>query len=335
MAGLLDYIMYQQARREQEGARAQYSGLLAPYLGEQARPNVVEEGSYAGVGSPGRPLDERFYAQAAGVPGYQQLAGGLLSGTQAMQRQQQGQQFETQNMTKYQRESLDAQVADRNRAFAQQRAEWITPSGYQQAQIEQGQAGVQQGWADVATRQRNASTQAAAEARAGAKPTSGFGALQPADQLKFVQATRQIDESVKTGIDVLEFVTESSAGRRATNPAELAAYSNAWAQVGMPAMQRKFQAGAMQAHEQELFKKLSGDPGYIRQLTRTEQNIIGGVVEDLRREQRGQYAILGLQPPPEVRGQSSVATYLQSQRQGGTPQGTVTPWVPTGRGQSR
>jgi hypothetical protein len=102
---------------------------------------LQKQGGFRGEGGvlSGGPPPE-FYLRAGGLPGYQQLAAQAQTGQQAMERQQQGQQWSQQNMTLAQKTELD--MREQNTKWEQERRtfEWNTPSVVQQAQIENARA---------------------------------------------------------------------------------------------------------------------------------------------------------------------------------------------------
>jgi hypothetical protein len=161
--GILQYILQQ---NDQEAARQKYGSLLNEYR-QAGDPNQLPLGNnpqeldqaimqqQGGFKAPGGILSDQpppeFFLRAAGIQGYEQLAGNAQSQAAAMQRQMQQQGWESQNMTLAQKVAADAQ-AQRDR-FSQERQvyEYENPSAYQQAQIgiSRGQLGISQQNADL------------------------------------------------------------------------------------------------------------------------------------------------------------------------------------------
>jgi len=173
---------YMQSREREAVAQRQgeaFSGLLDQYRvpGDPNTPNpgpfalgtqemnqaqLQQQGGFRGQGgllSGGPPPD--FYLRAAALPGYQQLAGQAQVGQQAMERQQQAQVWESQNMTLAQKTSADAQAQrdkwDQDRFnMGWNKAAGMTNAEYGNQQISRGQLGIAQGGLNLRQQEFNA-----------------------------------------------------------------------------------------------------------------------------------------------------------------------------------
>jgi hypothetical protein len=113
------------------------SGQQYSALEEQFRPRGTLEGPPA-PGTAGlleQQYSPEFFTRAAAIPGYEQLAAGAQAQAGAMQRQMQGQVWDSQNIPLAKKLELDA--ASEERKWRQDRHvfEWNNPSAAQRAQI--------------------------------------------------------------------------------------------------------------------------------------------------------------------------------------------------------
>jgi hypothetical protein len=148
LIGLLNYF-------EQQRGREQYGNLLNEYrtpgdpnalpLGNNAaeldQSILARSGGFKGEGGvlSGGPPPE-FYLRAGALPGYQNLAGQAQTGQQAMERQMQGQQWSSQNMTLAQKTDADMRQQQANWDQQRREFEWSNPSTAQQASIDNARA---------------------------------------------------------------------------------------------------------------------------------------------------------------------------------------------------
>src|SRR5512139_820088 len=158
MFGNNAYMQQRETERQQLARQQQFTGLLNQYPQQQEGPAMPGQEPAPGQpgGAPMTQMPGRFFLEAAAIPGYEALAQGAQSQAGAMERQQQGQQFDLRNMSMAQRENLRLQEAQ----LAEQQRQWANLSPAQQAQIGlgYGNLGVAQGQLSLA-QQRDARDQ--------------------------------------------------------------------------------------------------------------------------------------------------------------------------------
>jgi hypothetical protein len=144
---------YMQSRERERIATErsqQFTGLLNKYPEQQEGPAMPGQEPAPGQpgGAPMTQIPGRFFLEAAAIPGYEALAQCAQSQAGAMERQQQGQMWDKNNMSLYQSGSLQAQ----NDQLEEMKRQWANLSPAQQAQIGlgYGNLGVAQGQLSLA-----------------------------------------------------------------------------------------------------------------------------------------------------------------------------------------
>jgi len=234
--GLLDIILagstYGKNKRQDEQA-AQYKALLANDMQQWTQPGMPGQAQASTMGAAPQlnttvdyqPMgglmsdyqaSPAFFLKAAGVPGYEGLAAGAQSNAAAMQRQQQGQQWDANNISAESQARMEQQSQQYQQTFGLQKEEADRMAAYRekQLQLEQWQMkdNSSRGWAGLDLQRQQA-------ARAGQ--------MSPADIRAAQVELSTLDERVSTATDAIDYVSSVSAGRRVTNPSEKATYSAA------------------------------------------------------------------------------------------------------------
>lgn len=325
LGGLLQFLTdnsgYWKQQREEKAAE-QFSGLLGTL--EQQGPEQPGQEGLLGSRAP----DQQFWLKAATIPGYQDLAGQQLgydaAGMQALQRQMQGQQWESENMTMAQR--VQAQLAQRRDEFAESigiedlQRKWAGTN----ASIASAGAAAQNSMQGAMLKQLQAvgllnKEQAAADLAAG--PV--FNRLTAADQVKYGQQLLRNDAAVESANAVLDWANNRAQGGIGTGKA--GAFSADWKLATLPVLKDMVGAGALDEGERKWFEELAEDPS-DKYLSQNQLNKMATIAQKVA-DYRGQgYQALGLKAPP-VQGRGAVARAL-----GAAPQGKLRDYTPTPKG---
>jgi len=167
------YMQSRETNRRQDEIGQRYSNLLGSYgQGDQFNGPIQQE-RMPGLLTDGAP-PPAFYLQAAGIPGYQGLAAGAQSGQQAMARQQQGQQWDANNISAAAQAGLDQRGDQFNRGMAMDMYKYNQPGWQGKQSAQQAAAQNSLGWANLAQRKAEAAAQQAGE---GGLPKLGQGQM--------------------------------------------------------------------------------------------------------------------------------------------------------------
>lgn len=309
------------AQRDAEANAQKFQGLLGTL--EQAGPVQPGQSLLAD-----RAPDAAFWLKAAQIPGYEGLAGQQLGiqqqGAQALERQTQGQDWSTQNMTLAQQQ---AQALDQQRAAAQ----------YQISQQDLARK-----WygteASAAASRASAASSGASYQLTNAKlleqndKNSKLGAplyarLPAIEQAKANTELMSNDTWAQAATDVAEWADKRAPGAAIplAGTAEADAWNTEWQSSAKPAFMRILNTGVLQGKEAEELADIIGAPA-DKVLTKSQVNVIKTVAQKVRDLRENAYKGLGLVAPPLKKGASAAARTLS----GGQPQGKVTPVVDFG-----
>lgn len=156
-----------------------------------------------------------------------------------------------------------------------------------------------------------------------AAPGLGLTGQAAVDYRTKIQNTTRAQQTVTDLHDKLE---KMSTGQLAISPSERATFATAVQADMLPYLQQRFQAGAMQQGEQELFTELAGNPTAIFSWTPKQRAILKYWMADTQRTRENLYGLAKQAAPPLEVGQS-VVTRSQTPVQ---PQGRTRPYVPGG-----
>jgi hypothetical protein len=226
--GLLDFIMAERRRSELAQGRQQFQGLLSEYLPVGGGAQMSQDtGEAYQAPQTGREFDSQFFGRAAALPGYESLAGGLLSEQGAMRRQMQGQQFGMTNISAVDQARLAQQDAAQKAAqeqaaaqLAEQRFQHLNPSAYQTGLLEQGQGQLQVARGNLGVNQMQAQAQitaAQAAAQRQAYEQSPLGQLAkgigPGTKMfdEHLAEDQQIDQTLRAVTKLQELWGSASA----------------------------------------------------------------------------------------------------------------------------
>jgi len=90
-----------------------------------------------------------------------------------------------------------------------------------------------------------------------------------------------IESQTRTTRETLRFMTDTTAASRALQPEETARVMSQYAITSMNFLRGKFQAGAMQKADLDLFEELAGDPNRWLQLTAAERGRVVSLLETM------------------------------------------------------
>lgn len=322
MAGLLDSDLvkflaapraYYRDKREDEANQA-FQGLLGT-LQQQgpAQPGGVLES---------RPPDEQFWLKASAIPGYEGLAGQQLGiesqGVQAMQRQLQNQDYETNNLTMAQQ--LQLQLQQKRDQFAESIGIADMQRKWAGTNASIGSAGAAAQNSQMGALLKQAQLQGELQKLQTANGPL-YNQLPAPERFKVNQQLLRNDAAVSSTIDVLDWAQNRAQGGLGTGKA--GAFSTDWKLAVMPVLKDMMAAGALDNSEREWFENLMEDPGdkYLSQNQINKMKTIAQKVADYRAQG---YQALGIQAP-EVQGRGAVSRALGAQ-----PQGKLKPYTPPG-----
>lgn len=267
--------------------------------------------------------DQQFWLQAATIPAFQQLASQQLGyeaqGGQALARQQQAQQWESQNLTEAQRQQLGLNQlkAERDYAIDQQdlQRKWYGT-----------EASAASSYASAASSDASRQLSGARleqQLRENQRQAGGLlDRLPPTDQLKARQDLLTKDTWAQAAGDVADWA--SNRGKGAAIPlvgtAEADAFNTEWQTSVRPAFMQIMNTGVLQEGEREALEAIMGQPA-DKILTESQVNVIKTVAQKVNDLRADSYRALGLQPPALKKGSSAAARTLS----GGQPQGQVRP----------
>jgi hypothetical protein len=311
MALIADFIMNKiqrgQMLEDEQRRQAQYQGLLERYQMPGEGP-VGPQGQQPGY--EGFNLSPAFFAEAAGIPGYEALAQGAQGQAGAMQRQQQAQQYgETAPITPFQQAQLEQR----------------------QAQLAQQQGQFQQGMDFDRTKHADQLWQWAQELEMAGQPaqrTAPFYNMNGPQQMDVLNRVSNFDQQVATLRDVSSYLNDSNWQQRLAEPGTRSAISAAFQGDFINYARQKFEAGAMQEADLEFFNDLGAGEIDVTQLTSSQRNKVAYWADRAAEDRRNYYQnAFGAAPPP-LASQSTIARSLSR----GAPGPNIQPIPLAGQG---
>lgn len=327
MAGLLDsdWVKFLAAPRQyyadkrQAQDTEQFQGLLGS-LAQQGPPNPNDPGGLLANRAP----DQQFWLKAAAIPTYQGIAGQQLGiesqGEQAMQRQTQGQEWSTQNMTmaQAQQQELERQKAMASYQTAQQdlQRKWAGTNasiGASNASAANSrQSGLLTGLKIIEQEHKN-----------GLLEAPVFQKLPPQQQVEGAQKMAGMDRAVAAAMDVSDWARNRAAGAALptfAGSSEAATMQQEWQLSMKPIVMDLLHTGVLQGKEEEMVQDLIGKPAdYV--LTASQLNAIANITQKAEDVRQDTYKAYGVKAPSISKGQSAAARTLGT----GKPVGKVTP----------
>ena len=327
MAGLLDsdWVKFLAAPRQyyadkrQQQDTEQFQGLLGS-LQQQGPVNPADPNGLLMNRAP----DQQFWLQAARLPTYQGIAGQQLGiesqGQQAMQRQTQGQDWSTQNMTMAQSQQ---QELERQKAMATYQI--------QQQDLQRKWAGTNAsiGASNASAGSSNASRDLSAARLTQQQHVNGlltapvFAKLPPQQQVEGAEKLANMDRSVASANDVSDWARNRAAGAALptfAGSSEAKTMQQEWQLSMKPMVMKMINTGVLNGPEFEEVQNLMGKPDdYV--LTQSQLNTIANMAQKAEDVRQDTYKAYGLKAPAIGKGQSAAARTLS----GGKPVGKVTP----------
>lgn len=270
-----------------------------------------------------------FLAQAAALPGRENLLQQAVIGEQAMARQRQGQIWESENMTMAQKAALEAQQQQRNWEQSRREFEYANPSAYQQEQLglQQQGLGIQRENLALQRDQFGFQQQQAQQKfdQAQLMQQVPFLGMNPQQKLEHVQRTQRFDSAAAIATDTLDFLDRSGTGDRAMNPSQRSAIRAAYQQEIIPVLADMSNAGVLQPGELELMTEFAGNPGGWFNLDSTQKAKIKSILTRVNDQREINYRFMGEQAPQIGVGQS---TFARGNLQASVPQENRRSWNP-------
>jgi hypothetical protein len=255
----------QNMRRDELGAR--YTNLLDAETGAQMGPptepqmgrQIMAQGGLLGEGPRGPGAD--FFTRAAGIPGYESLAGGAQANLGAMDRARYQNDWSLNNVPLADTQRMGQQSAQWGADYAQRQHQFGNLSAAQQAQLEQQQAQARQ---QAAQQQRVYDLQ-----KREFDLKYGPGSVDPRNPLGLKGTDiaardldlRDRDIAASIGRDVVGQMQEWTInGGKFTEPARAATVGKAWQLAVMPLMTELNKSGVVNGQELPRLVGLMGDP---------------------------------------------------------------------------
>jgi len=330
MGALADLLAFNRAKDYATEQGQQYEGLLNQYR-VPGDPNTPNPGPYA-LGQPemqqaqmqqqggyrqasgllGAAPPSDFFTRAAAIgPAYSGLATGAQSNIGAMERQMQGQYWESNNMSLAQKTSLDQQYQQQKWARERQEFEYNNLSAAQKASnalgwagnaVAQGNLGVaQQG---IALRQQEAQTAQQQAQREAMFPALGLKG-QPA--MDYRAGIAKMDNAAAISTDVADYLQNIGAGGKAIDRGTVNAMQAAYQQHVVPALTTMVGTGTIQKGDMEFVQGVMGDPGAWSSLDSRERQKVMQILTSVNDERGRLYGLSGVQAPPVKPGGSAWA----------------------------
>jgi hypothetical protein len=310
MAGLLNDI-YAAYRQDQQAAK--YGGLLQSYMGEKQ--GAVPEGVTPQPGEVGGALlqmpPDKFYLEAAAIPGYQSLAQGAQSGQQAMARQIQQQNFEKNNLTMAQNVQLEAQKTRDKWAIDNElwRRENLDAGQQANLGIARGNLAVSQGQLGLSQQRLGFDMAQAQEAARQAALKQQFPAYGLTGQtaLDFQAGLGKLDRAAQISTDVVDYLNKVSLGDKTLDYGKTQALQSAYKQHVIPAMAEMVGTGTLQKGDMDFIESVMGTPAKFNSLDSVQKQKVAQILQTVNDERGRRYGMAGVQAPPIQPGSSAWA----------------------------
>lgn len=310
-------------QRDAQANAEQFQGLLGSL--EQQGPTQPGQGV---LGS--RAPDQQFWLKAAQIPGYAGLAGQQLGiqaqGDQALERQTQGQNWSTQNMTlaQQQAQALDEQRAAAAHGISVQdlRRKWAGTN----ASIQSSLASAQNSGLSAQLNNERLFEQRNKNSLLG-PDVPLYSKLPPVEQLKTRDNLLTQDTWASAAADAADWAQKRAPGAALplAGTAEADAFNTEWQSSAKPAFMKILNTGVLQGKEAEQLEEIIGSPA-DKILTKSQINVIRTVSQKVQDLRENAYKAVGLQAPPIKKGSSAAARSMSK----GQPQGKVIPILDIG-----
>lgn len=235
--------------------------------------------------------------------------GQYLAGMQAMQRQQQAQVYDSNNMTaaQYAAHTLNTQKAQWEKD--RQDLEFNSLSAAQKAQLAVSQAntGVAQGHLSLAREKQAADAKAAA--LANQFPALG---LNPEKKMEFVQNVAKLDRAAEISTDVIDYLSKVGVGGKALDRGNVNAMQGAYQQHVVPALVQMVGTGTIQKGDLDFVQSIIGDPGSWVSLDARQKAKVAQILQTVNDQRSTMYGFAGRQAPPIRPGSSAWARSASS-----------------------
>lgn len=303
--GGFGYMQQREQNMRQDELGQRYTNLLDAETGAQMGPptepqmgrQILAQGGLLGEGPRGPGAD--FFTRAAGIPGYQSLAGGAQANLGAMDRARYQNEWSLNNVP----------LADAQR-MGQQSAQW--GADYAQRQHQFGNLSAAQA-EQIRIQEQEARQRAAAAARAYDLQKREFdarygpGAIDPRNPLQLKGTDliardiglRDMDISAAVGQDVVQQVRDWTVnGGKFAEPGRASAVGKAWQLAVMPLMTELNKSGVVNGQELPRLIGLMGDPAKWVNLSDKDRMQVE-LINDWMQQRRGNaYAANRLAAPP-------------------------------------
>lgn len=279
------------------------TGLQSPLMSDVQQLQQRAVGGYKGPGggllSAGPPTD--FYVRAAGIPGYQQLAGVAQTQQGAMDRQMQAQNWESQNMTLAQKATNDLNI--QKQQWEQERRDFE----YKNLSAAQKQSAAQ-GWAHVGIAQQGQGLNERKFAWDQAKANLPLAAqLPPQQRMEFVNNLSNLDQTAAIIQDTTDYLSKIGVGGKVMDRGEVNNMAAEYRTRVVPYFQNKFEAGALQKGDMEFIESVAGNPGGWATMDSRQQQRLASLLQSVNDDRKQQYQMAGVQAPPVAPGTSAWA----------------------------
>ena len=327
------YMQGREANMRADELGARYTNLLDAETGAQMGPpseaqmgrQMASQGGLLGEGPRGVGAD--FFTRAAGIPGYQSLAGGAQANVGAMDRQRQGQDFSLNNVTLADTQRMAQQASQFGANYAQNQQQWENLSGAQKAQLEQQRQQLAQ---QAANAQRSYELQLRQAQGNQPDPRNPYG-LKGTDLAARNMEFNDRDIAASIGQDVVNQVRDWSInGGKFTEPARAAAVGKAWQLAVMPLMTELNKSGVVNGQELPRLIGLMGDPAKYVNLSDKDKMQVELINDWMQKRRVGFYQAHGMAPGPLPESPLSVGQ-ARGANAGRAPSQQGQPYTPPGQ----
>ena len=306
-------------RNNQERQQGQFQSLLDDDLQrfQDREQQLFDQGS--GPINPGlleqfTPSNE-FLSRAAALPGRENLLNIVAQGEQQLQRQKQGQIWDSENMTLAQKAALEATAQQRQWENSRRELEFNNPSAVQQAQINDRQQGfgLQQQGLDIQREQMGFQQEAAQNKLLQDQFFRQFpgAGLTGEAAINFQKGVNLTTEAVATLDDAMVFLDRRTTGEGRIG-GDIEALNTAIQATVVPAMMEQLNTGVLQKDERENLERVIGDPGAFISTDGRQTKKMATIREVLNRNRESKFALMGQQAPEIPRGSSAFSTAIQN-----------------------
>lgn len=293
----------QNARADELGAR--YTNLLDAETGAQMGPptepqmgrQILAQGGLLGEGPRGPGAD--FFTRAAGIPGYQSLAGGAQANLGAMDRARYQNEWSLNNVPLADTHRMAQQSAQWGADYAQRQHKFDNLSAAEKAQLEQQQAQARQQAAAAARTYDLQKREFDLRYGPGSIDPRNPHGLKGTDLIARDIGLRDMDISAAIGQDVVQQVRDWTVnGGRFTEPARADAVGKAWQLAVMPLMTELNKSGVVNGQELPRLIGLMGDPAKWVNMSNKDRMQVELINDWMQQRRTNAYAANRIAAPP-------------------------------------